>query len=304
LVLVAIAAVVATAAGVACERRLAWAPVAGRWVLLTMLYVLVPFIAFVNVAHLRLTVGGGAGLVVAYLGLALTGLAAWAAGRWWLRLARPQIGALICSVIAVNTGYLGLPMTVALLGAAHLGSAVAYDQLVSSPMLLLGGFGVGAAFGAGAGAGIRTRTVAFFTRNPPLLAVMAGLVVPASFAPGELVRASRIVVAALLPLGFVVVGIYLSRGRRDAGAPLLQLPDRRVVVAVALRLTVTLGVLAVFSALFVRLPEAYLLQAAMPTAVATLIVGQAFGLDQAFTATAIVWSTIAVLVGGLAISLA
>jgi predicted permease len=298
LIFVAIAAVLATAFGVGCERGLDGATVVSRRVLWAMLYVLVPFVSFVNIAHLQLTVGGGAGLALACLAIGTAGVAAWVAGRWWLLLSRPELGALICSVIVVNTGYLGLPMTVALLGAKDLSSAVAYDQLVSGPMLLLVGFGVGAAFGGRAGDSVATRLKAFFLRNPPLLAVVAGLLVPASLVPSTLVHASRIVVIALLPLGFFAVGITLSAERREERAPLLERPDRRVVLAVGLRLLVASALLAGISVTVLHLPSAYLLQAAMPTGINTLIIGQAFGLDQRFIATTIVWSTAAVLLIG------
>lgn len=304
MIFVALAAVAATAFGVGCERRTAWATIAARRTLWAMLYVLVPFVSFVNIAHLQLTVGAGAGLGFAYLAIGAAGVTAWAAGRWWLRLSRPELGALICSVIIVNTGYLGLPMTVALLGASHLSAAVAYDQLVSSPMLLLVGFGVGAAFGDAAGAGVKTRLKAFFTRNPPLLAVIAGLLVPASWVPAALLDASRLVVIGLLPLGFFVVGINLSAEGRDHGVELFEWPDRRVVLAVGLRLLVASLLLAGISASILRLPTAYLLQAAMPTGITTLLVGQAFGLDQRLIATAIVWSTAAVLVAGMLVAIA
>ena len=298
MIFVAIAAVVATACGVGWERHVAGASATARRVLWTMLYVLVPFVSFVNVAHLRLTVGAGAGLGLAYVAIGTAGVAAWLAGRAWLRLSRPELGALICTVIVANTGYLGLPMTVALLGGRDLSSAVAYDQLVSGPMLFLVGFGVGAAFGGRAGDSMKTRVKTFFLRNPPLLAVIAGLLAPASLAPSALVHASRIVVIALLPLGFFAVGITLSGERREEGAPLLELPDRRVALAVGLRLSVAALVLAAISGTVLHLPTAYLLQAAMPTGINTLIIGQAFGLDQRFIATAIVWSTATVLVVG------
>jgi hypothetical protein len=56
-VLVALAVVISTAFGVACEPRFAVAGKASRWALQVMLYVLVPFVSFVNFAHLRLSVG-------------------------------------------------------------------------------------------------------------------------------------------------------------------------------------------------------------------------------------------------------
>jgi malate permease and related proteins len=298
-ILVALAVLLSTAVGVAGDRRYAWAPRAARGALGLMLYALLPFVSFVNFAHLRLSVGGGLGIALAYLSIGLAGAAVWAVGRRWMQLPRPVLGALICTVIVVNTGYLGLPMSLALLGARGLSAAIVYDQLVSGPMLLVFGFAVGAAFGSRGGARGRERVRAFVLRNPPLLAVVVGLLTPASAVPASLVQASHVVVIALLPLGFFTVGVNLSAERREDAAPLLELPDRRVVLAVAVRLLGPSLLLAALSALAVRLPSAYLLQAAMPTGINSLIVGHAYGLDQRLIATVIVWSTAAVLVVGL-----
>jgi predicted permease len=299
LLLVALAVALATALGVICEHRLARAQTAARAALQLMLYVLVPFVSFVNLAHLRLTTGAGAGIGLAYVAVGAAGVAAWVVGRLWLRLAPGTLGALICTVVIVNTGYLGLPMSVALLGTVKLGSAVAYDQLVSGPMFFLIGFGVGATFGSGAGDNGRARLLAFVTRNPPLLAAIAGLLAPASLAPAPLVHASHVVVPGLLVLGFFAVGVNLSAERREDRAPLLELPDRRVLLAVGLRLLVAPLLLAGVSASAFALPSSYLLQAAMPTGINSLIIGHAYGLDQRLIATVIVWSTIAVVLAGL-----
>jgi predicted permease len=304
MILVALAVVAAAAFGIVCEHRArARAARYSRNALGVMLYVLVPFVSFVNIARLHLSSGGGVGLIGAYVAIGTAGGIAWAIGRFVMRLPRPTLGAIILCVIVVNTGYLGLPMTVALLGTSHLGSAVAYDQIVSGPMLLTVGFGIGAAFGRSAGATARARLRAFLTRNPPLLAVIAGLIAPASLAPTALVRASHIVVIALLPLGFFAVGVNLSAERREDPAPLLELPNRRVVLAVVLRLAGAPLMLALISAAIVKLPTAYLLQAAMPTGINSLVVGHAYGLDQRLIATIIVWSTATVLVAGLVIAL-
>lgn len=300
MLLVALTVVVATAIGIVCERRFdAGARSAARWSLALMLYVLVPFVAFVNFAHLHLTVAAGAGIGLAYLGIGTAGVIAWAIGRGPLALPRPSLGGLICTVILVNTGYLGLPMTSALLGPQHLGAAVAYDQMVSGPMLFVVAFGVGAAFGTQGRASARARIRLFLTRNPPLLAALAGLCVPASLVPESLVHASHVAVTVLLPVGFFAVGVNLSAERRADAAPLLERPDRRVVVALGLRLCVTPLLLGVVSAAGVPIPSAYLLQSAMPTGINSLIVGHAYGLDQRLIATVIVWSTAAVLVVGL-----
>jgi predicted permease len=272
-------------------------------VLAAMLYVLLPFVSFVNFAHLHLSAGGAAGIALAYLGLAVDGVLAWWVGRRVLRLPSPAVGALICVVIIVNTGYLGLPVVSATLGVHQLTSAVAYDQLISSPVFLLVGFAIGAVFGTRGGGPLGSRLRTYLARNPPLLAVLAGLLTPASVVPNGLLNVSHVLVIAMLPLGFFVVGISLSAERREEHAALLARPDRRIAAAIALRLmTVPLILLAVSGAV-IALPRAYLVQAAMPTGVNSLIVGHAYGLDQGLIATAIVWTTIVVVAGALVLGL-
>jgi predicted permease len=303
LIYVALAVVTATAIGIVCERRFAGARQAANRTLRVMLYVLVPFVSFVNIAHLRVTVGAGVGIAVAWVMIAFVGLIAYAIGRFWLKLVDRELGALISSVVVVNTGYLGLPMAVALLHVRALGPAIAYDQLVSGPALPLLGFGVGAAFGTDSGQSQMARVRAFLTRNPPLMGVIAGLLAPPSLAPAPLPAISHAVVVVLLLLGFFAVGVHLSSERREDSAPLLERPDRRVGVAVALRLVAAPVILAGLAAPFVRPPSAYLLQAGMPSGINSLIIGHAYGLDQRLIATIVVWSTAIVLVGGLVLSL-
>jgi predicted permease len=297
LIYVALAVVIATAIGIACERRFAGARQAANRTLWVMLYVLVPFVSFVNIAHLHVTVGAGVGIAAAWVMIGAVGLCAYGVGRFALHLPDRELGALIVTVVVVNTGYLGLPMAVALLHARALGAAVAYDQLVSGPALPLVGFGVGAFFGTQSGGEGLVRLRTFLTRNPPLIGVVAGLLAPPSLAPAPLPAIS------LLLLGFFAVGVHLSSERREDSAPLLEWPDRRVGVAVALRLVAAPLILAGLAAPFLRLPSAYLLQAGMPSGINSLIVGHAYGLDQRLIATIVVWSTGIVLVGGLGLSL-
>jgi predicted permease len=193
-------------------------------------------------------------------------------------------------------------MAVALLGTHSLGAAVAYDQLVSGPVLFTIGFGVGAAFGSQSGGGLGARARTFFTRNPPLIGVVAGLLASPALAPAPLPAISHVVVAALLILGFFSVGISLASERREDAAPLLERPDRRVGLAVALRMAAAPAILGALSLLIVRVPTAYPLQSAMPTGINSLVVGHAYGLDQRLIATIIVWSTMIGLVGGLLVA--
>jgi hypothetical protein len=301
-ILVAVAVILATAAGLAYERRSDRAPRAAAVILRLMLYVLVPFVSYVNIAHLHVTVGAGVGIALAWVMIGVIGSLAFLIGRRVLGLPDPQLGAVICCVVAVNTGYLGLPMAVALLGTHALGAAVAYDQLVSGPALFIVGFGVGASFGAHAHGGLGRRARTFLTRNPPLIGVVAGLLASPALAPEPLPAISHGVVVALLLLGFFVVGVSLAAERREDHAPLLERPDGRVGLAVLLRMAGGPAVLGLLSLLVVRVPAAYLLQSSMPSGINSLIVGHAYGLDQRLIATIIVWSTMIGLVVGLVLA--
>src|SRR5204863_526094 len=80
----------------------------------------VPFVAFFNVARLRVNADVAGGLALGIMMLVLVGGLAWLVGARLLRLGRPQQGSLIASVMQANTGYVGLPLVLVLLGSSHL----------------------------------------------------------------------------------------------------------------------------------------------------------------------------------------
>jgi predicted permease len=292
--------VIAALAGVAAERR--WrdrAAATARAGLSASLYTLLPFVTFFNLARLELDVNVGVGILIGYVALATASVLAWWAGRA-MELPRASRGALIVCVLVANTGYLGYPLCASLLGFDSLGEAVAYDILLSAPALLLAGFAVGAAFGDRAGEGPRERAIAFFTRNPPLYAAIAALIAPDALAPDALVDASRVAVVALLPIGFFAVGAILAEeadeGHLTIGSP-LRAP---VSVAIGLRLVVAPGLLYLLSLPLIDLPGPYLLLAAMPCGINTLLVSHVYGLDLRLAARAVAWSTAITVVGATA----
>jgi predicted permease len=289
--------VAAVAAGVLAERRTGeGAQRMARRLLDAMLYALLPFAAFFLIADLELTAGVRAGIGVAYAELTIVGLAAYAVATRVLRLTRPAVGAVLTTSVMANTGYLGLPLSVALLGSGALGAAVAWDTLVSSPVFLLAGFAIGAIFGDDAGTGGRQRLAAFVARNPPLLATIAGLLAPDALAPDALVDTARVIVFALLPVGFFVLGVNLA-AESDAGGAGFPSPFSRPLVAVfGLRLVLAPALVLAASAFVVELPDPYLLQAAMPSGINALVVAHAYGLDLRLTSAAIAWTTTAVVV--------
>jgi predicted permease len=292
-VLLTIAAIaISGSAGVAAERR--WPATAVGWArraLVVSLYTLLPFVVFFNLARTHIDTDEAGGLVIGWVALLTASGIAWLVGTRLLRLERPSAGSLITATLIANSGYLGYPLVASLLGFHALGEAVVYDVAVSSPALLLLGFGTGAAFGTKAGEGFGDRVVAFFTRNPPLYAAIAGLLVPNSLAPDVLVDISRGFVIALLPIGFFAVGAVLAEeveGRRvQIGSPF----HPPIGTAILLRLLVAPGLLLLLSLPFIDLPGPYLLLAAMPCGINTLLVAHVYGLDSKLAAQAVAWTT-------------
>jgi malate permease and related proteins len=288
-------------AGVAAERR--WPTRAVEWarsVLVLSLYTLVPFVVFFNLATVHLDANLGGGLVIGWVAILCAAGLAWLTGSRLLRLDRPATGTLIAGTLVPNSGYLGYPLCASLLGFHALGEAVVYDVIVAAPCLLLLAFGTGAAFGTKAGEGFRERLIAFFTRNPPLYAAIAALLAPDSLAPDVLVDISRGAVVALLPIGFFAVGAVLAEeveeGTLALGSPL----HPRIASAIVLRLVIAPGLLLLLSLPFIDLPGPYLLLAAMPYGINTLLVAHVYGLDARLAAQAVAWTTAIAVTAALA----
>jgi malate permease and related proteins len=288
------------AVGVASEHR--WprgAAIASRRALMLLLYAFLPPVIFFNIAASEVDLSHGIGLVLGIVASSLGALLAWWVASRVLRLPRFQVGAVVCCVLSVNTGYLGYPLTVALLGRDQLSTAVLYDVLVTGPCLLLGAFAVGAAFGTKAGESPRERVGAFFTRNPPLYAAIAGLLAPKALAPDVLVDASQALIVAILPIGFFAVGATLAENAEHGELPMPPPLTRPVALAVITRLAVVPVLLMLLAAPLIHLPAAYRLLSAMPSGLNSMVVAHAYGLDMEITAEAVTWSTAIVVAAAL-----
>ena len=291
---------VAVAVGVWAERRRPQAAAkAARRSLTLMLYVLLPPVIFFNIASSHIDVNHGVGLVLGLIASSLAAATAYLLASRVLRLSRPQTGAVVCTVLSVNTGYLGYPLTVALLGRDQLPTAVLYDVLVTGPCLLLGAFAVGAALGTKAGEGPRQRVRAFFTRNPPLYAAIAGILAPSALAPQVLVDLSQALLVAILPIGFFAVGATLAENAEHGQLPMPPPLTKPVAIALGARLALAPALLMLLAAPLIDLPAAYRLMAAMPSGINSMVVAHAYGLDMEITAEAVTWSTAIVVLAAL-----
>ncbi len=285
------------AAGVWAERRYGASALAlTRRILDAMLYAALPFVVFFVLARAELTAGAGIGLLLGYVSLAIVGLSAYALATRLLRLPTRTAAMVVIAAIMGNTGFLGAPVVATLLGHDDLGAAITFDALVSGPMFFVVAFAVAAAFTTrGESAGMRLRT--YLLRNPPLIAVAAALIAPDALAPDVLVDVARALLLALAPVGFFVAGVQLAAEPIGFPPPL----SAAVAVVVALRIGLApLLLLGLAAATAVAVPDAYLMQAAMPVGVNTLVVAHAYDLDRGLAAAAFAWSTAIALMAGLA----
>ena len=230
--------------------------------------------------------------MIGWVAVALAALAAWFLAARVLHLSRPQVGAVMACTITANTGYLGYPLTAALLGADEISEAVAYDIGVQAPALLIGAFAVGAAFGTRAGTGARERT-ALLRPQPAPVRRRAALFAPDSFAPDVIAdsrgsRSSRSSPSASSRSALAE--------EAEAGDLRIPPPLRRPTVAVfAAKLMILPIALYLIALPLIDIPGTYLLMAVMPTGLNSIIVAHAYGLDLPITAEAITWTTSMVL---------
>lgn len=290
------AILVATSAGWLVERR---DPERARRLLArtmdVLLWVVNPVIAFVVLSRFEPTVGAGAGLLFGHLAAAVAGATGYLLATRVLRLEAPAAGALTVTVMFANTGYLGIPLSAALLGRDAIAPAVAWDLLVSGIVLYAGAFAVGAALGTRAGGTRRRRARAYLTRNPVLWAMVVGLLVPRDLLPDVALTVAQGMAIALLPVGFFLLGAHLADvPMRASAAP--------VAVAAGVKLLLAPAVVLGASAATLEVPDAYLLEAAMPAGINSLLVAHAFGLDLRLTAAIVAWThAIVVVVASVAV---
>lgn len=201
----------------------------------------------------------------------------------------PSKGSFMLAAMVGNTGYLGYPVALALVGPQYFSWAIFYDTLGST----LGAYVVGVLLAARFGMAQQGRwqlAIALF-KNPALWGFTLGILCRnVTFVPlverGLLGGAWTMLVTALLLIGMRLSQLDSLKDLRQASIPLcikmLMIP---LVFGVGLRL---LGVTG--------LPHlAIVLQMAMPPAFATLVIAEAYELDRQLTVTCLAVGTVGLL---------
>lgn len=204
---------------------------------------------------------------------------------------RSTQGSFLLSSMLGNTGYLGYPIILALVGPQFLGWAVLYDTLGST----LAAYGLGvvlaAYFGMKTGASIR-ELLQVLVQNPALWSFGLGLAGRSVPLPQAVEQVLRVCAWGMIALSLLLLGMRLSqltswRSIRQATASLvLKMVAVPLMVGYGLRFAGVTG-----TPLLVLV-----LQAAMPPAFATLIIAEAYDLDRDLSVTTLAIGSVLILV--------
>jgi len=213
----------------------------------------------------------------------------------WLRLQatqwhRPTQGSFFLTSMVGNTGYLGYPVALSLLGSENFGWTLFYDLLGST----LGAYGLGIGIAAQFGLGLQSRwqLVQQLLRNPPLWSFLAGLGFRSVPLPAPLDRSLQGLAWCVIWLALILLGMRLSHlsSWRHLPLALSSLSIKMLVVPLVMGIGLTMAGIQGPPRL------ALVLQMAMPPAFATLVISEVYGLDKELTVTSLTLGSIGLLV--------
>lgn len=243
--------------------------------------------------------------VAAWVAIGLGGGLAWIWVQIQVRLARqstrqqqaiepplqtPQSqGSFLLTAMVGNTGYLGYPIALALVGPQYFGWAVFYDTLGST----LGAYGLGVVLAAhfGRGATNQTQLLLSLIRNPALWSFWSGLALRNIELPDPLEQGLRNLAWTIVALSLLLLGMRLSQinSWRNLWQSAISLSIKMLLVPLLIGFSLPLfGI--------VGLPQlAVVLQTAMPPAFATLVITEAYDLDRELTVTSLALGSLLIL---------
>lgn len=191
----------------------------------------------------------------------------------------PTQGSFLLSAMVGNTGYLGYPVALTLVGPQYFGWAVFYDTLGST----LGAYGVGVLLAAhyGRSAASQAQFLLALIRNPALWSFWIGLGLNQLTLPVAVKQSLQGIGWSIVALSLLLLGMRLS-----------QIQSWRNVQQASISISIKMLLVPLFIGLI--LPQfgirglaqlVIVLQMAMPPAFATLVIAEAYDLDRELTVT-------------------
>ncbi|MGA7933411.1 MAG: AEC family transporter [Kovacikia sp.] len=233
--------------------------------------------------------------VVAWAAILAGGGLAWWILRWrrgphpWS--SRTQGSFLLASMVG-NTGYIGFPVSLALVGPHYFAWAVFYDMLGST----LGAYGLGVAMASRMG-GLNVQSshqnlLYTLAKNPALWSFGLGISCRDLPLPAIVEASLRSFAWGVVSLSLLLVGMRLSQL-----SSLSSLKPAILSVGIKM-LLVPLLIGSILWCFGITGPthRVLLLQMAMPPAFATLVISEAYELDQSFAVTALVTGSLGLVI--------
>ena len=202
---------------------------------------------------------------------------------------RATQGSLILAAMVGNTGYLGFPITLAMVGKEYFAWALFYDMLGS----LFGAYGLGVVLAAKFGNNIQNRIqvakVIFI--NPALWSFGFGLLLRQVALPESVVFLLEKLAWSTVALSLMLIGMRFSQLKSWTKLPQAGSSIFIKMLLVPLILGSTLSLFGVTG----KAAQVIVLQMAMPPALATLVIAETFDLDRDLAVTALAMGMIVLL---------
>ena len=253
-----------------------------------IIYVGLPAFIFNAVHGAQLRPGLWRVVLIAWVVFGVMLLLGWLGARM-LKLPKTVAGGFIVATALGNTGYIGYPVTEAFLGAGSLPEAIFYDVFGTVCALALAGLLVAQHYGSNDEARINPLRELF--TFPAVIALLAALALRPVPIPDAVSDGLGLLASMVAPLIMLAVGLSLRASTiRERALPLATLSALRLLVAPMVALGIGLLLFGSAESAAVRVLA---LEAGMPSMMLTLVVGERFGLDTDFIASAIFVTTAA-----------
>lgn len=201
-----------------------------------------------------------------------------------MRLSPDRTGAFILVSTFGNTGFLGLPLTIKLLGRSHLPQAIFYDTFGTGVLIWVIGLTAAIYFGSKA----KGRPFPLYLIIPPFAGLAIGLLLHPFAVPPPLIETLQDISGMVIPLIMLSIGIILADSKLTG-------EYQAIGVSTLLKLVAS-PVAALFLARTVSMPpastEAVLLQASMPAAMLTSVIGVEYDLSMDIITGVIIVTTL------------
>ena len=201
-----------------------------------------------------------------------------------LRLSGPLMGAFLLTSGVGNTGYLGYPLTAGIFGREHLVKAVFFDMFSTVLILFTAGIYFAAKYGTKRNSSFKQ---AVLYGAPNLCGLVFGFATRGLSLPIPLDLAINSLAQSTTGIIMLSIGISLRGGFSKKKVPVAALTALKlgIMPALALILALALGMDKVTGGIT-------LLQASMPVALMTFVIGDKYDLDLDFLSGVILISTL------------